>query len=1034
MGIPCPKCHSDNTDTARFCSNCATPLPSQEVSVTKTIETPVTRLAIGSIFAERYEILEELGKGGMGEVYKVRDKKLDEEMALKVLKPEIAANKDMIERFKNELKFARKIAHRNVCKMYDLNEEEETPYITMEYVKGEDLKSFIRKKERLKEEEVIARAKQVCEGLVEAHRLGVIHRDLKPQNIMIDKDGETKVMDFGIARSVEAPGVTQSGVMIGTPDYMSPEQAEGEEADQRSDIYALGVILYEMVTGSVPFKGDTAFSVALKHKTKLPSDPRKLNPEISDNISRLILICMEKERERRYQTAEALLADLRNIEDGFPLGTKIRPRRETFVAALIRKKLFIPSVVVAFAIIAVIVWQLLPEKAAVAPKIENSIAVISFENLTGDKSHDTLQRIIPNLLITNLENTGFFHVATWERLRDLMKQMGKGDVETIDKDLGFELCRREGIEAIVLGSVMKVGDVFATDVKVLDVATKELIKSASSKGEGAESIIKTQIDELSKEIALGIGITREEIESAELNIAEFTTASIEAYNYFLRGREEWNSNYYNDAARSLEKAVELDPDFAMAYLYLAQAYRALRYYDRAIEHYNKAKALSEKATEKERLIIEAEYAFGVERNNEKYFQIYKKIVEKYPREKQAYWELSWYYATKDMYHEAIEQLEILLELDPNWGDAYDDLAFAYSKVGDDEKALEYIKRGISVVPGDPKMSDSMGNIYVKLGKLDEALAKFKDALDIKPDFNNESNIAYAYAMKEDYSEAFRWIGKFITDAPSEGRRAEGYLIKGFYHHWLGNSNQALDDMQKAVNLFDEVGEIGQKAVCEFVIARLNRDREKLDLSRDQVQSWYDTYSEIWPQNVNTLSVNLNYALALIELKQGSIDSAKSRLKEIENLLPKLNTPQSTSMHKLLLAEVLLKEKSYEEAISALKEMTQMKMPWLNLTQPVIAYNLLTNYDLLARVYKEKGDLDKAIVVYEQLTDPDPENREGRLIYPKNYYELAILYEMKGRKAKAIEYYEKFLDLWKDADPGIQEVEYAQKRLAALKSQ
>jgi tetratricopeptide (TPR) repeat protein len=273
MSIKCPKCHHDNPLDSTYCQDCGTPLPQDRYPQTKTFTTPVNELTKGRTFARRYHIIEKLGRGGMGEVYKVKDTKLDEEVALKLIKPEIANDSRTIQRFRNELKLARKITHKNVCRMFDFHEEGKIPFITMEYVQGESLKASIQKQGIIPEEKTIDIAQQIGRGLSEAHEWGVVHRDLKPQNIMIDAKGNAKIMDFGIAHSLEVEGVTQTGMMIGTPDYMSPEQAEGLEADQRSDIYSLGIILYEMATGKVPFEGDTALSVALKHKTEAPADP-----------------------------------------------------------------------------------------------------------------------------------------------------------------------------------------------------------------------------------------------------------------------------------------------------------------------------------------------------------------------------------------------------------------------------------------------------------------------------------------------------------------------------------------------------------------------------------------------------------------------------------------------------------------------------------------------------------------------------------------------------------------------------------------
>ena len=823
MTIECPKCKFDNPDDTAFCGKCGTNFDIDK-GPTKTIETPKEELTRGTVFAGRYEIIEELGKGGMGRVYRVEDKKIKQEIALKLIKPEIASDKKTIERFKNELTTARDIRHKNVCGMFDLGEEKGQHFITMEYVSGGDLKKFIRRSKQLTIGTAISITKQICDGLTEAHNLGIVHRDLKPNNIMIDDNGNARIMDFGIARTVKGKSITGSGIMIGTPEYMSPEQVEAKDVDQRSDIYSLGIIMYEMLTGRLPFEADTPLSVAMKHKSEAPRNPQEFNPQIPDDLSGSILKCLEKEKDNRYKRAGELRSELERIEQGLPTTDHIIPERKPLTSREITvtfglKKLLIPALaVVALVILIFIVLQFTPQrKMALAPKIENSIAIISFKNLTGDERYDNFRRSIPNFLITNLENAGFFYVISWERMHDLAKQIEKGDAEFIDSDLGFELCRREGVEALVTGSLNKAGEIFAINLRILDVVTMKHIKTANSSGQGVESIF-SQIDDLSREIAAGIGISAQRIEEAKLTIADVTTTSLDAYDYFLRGREALENYNREEARQLLEKAVELDPIFATAHLHLARTYNLLGNIKARNEAFEEAKTYSQNASEKERLYIEADYYAFIERNPEERFRVLSQMVKKYPREKRVHDSLGKYYQGINR-HKAIEEFNRALELDPNFGIALNRLGYVYTGLEDYEKAIECFKKYASLYPLDANPLDSWAESYFKMGRLDEAIAKYKEAIIVKPDhYNTYWKIGYIYALKENYPQAMNWVNQNISVAPTLTAKADGgYMWKGFYYAWLGRLDQALTELKRAADIWKNVENKGWESVMERII-------------------------------------------------------------------------------------------------------------------------------------------------------------------------------------------------------------------------
>jgi serine/threonine protein kinase/Flp pilus assembly protein TadD len=1036
--MKCPKCDTKNSSDSQFCKKCATPLPSSKdipSDVTETLRKPAQELTTGSTFAGRYQVIEELGHGGMGRVYKVLDTKVKEKIALKLIRPDVASDRETIERFSNELRLARKIGHRNVCRMFDIGEAEGAHFITMEYIHGEDLKSMIRMAAGLSVGAVLSIGKQVCDGLAEAHALGVVHRDLKPQNIMIDKGGNAKIMDFGIARSTREKGITGPSVLIGTPEYMSPEQAEAKEVDHRSDIYSLGVILYEMVTGRVPFEGETALGIAMKHKGEMPKSPKQFNSGISDDLSGVILKCLEKESSKRYQTAAEVRSELDKIEKGIPTTERVAPERKTLTSREITvkftlKKLLVPTLIVIAVVAAgLLALFLIPRKEP----IRHSVAVIGFKNQTGDKAFDYLQEAIPNLLITSLEQSKYLRVTTWERMKDVLKQMGQDAGGLIDEDSGFALCQREGIEAIVLGSFVKAGEMFATDVKVLESGTKKLLKSVGARGEGVGSILKSQIDELSRNISKGIGLSERTIAaSASAKIIDLTTDSIEAYNYFLRGRDDYEKFFYYDAQKFLKKAVELDPTFAVAYLFLGDADVQLNERKAADEAYELAKTYSRKATEKERLYIEASYAAAIERNPEKRFRVLSDLVKKYPEEKYAHYDLAGYHQNRYKYHEAIEGLKKALALDPNFGAAINELAYCYARNGDYNKAIENFERYASVNPGLPNPVDSIAEMRMRLGKLDDAIAKYKEALAIKPDFYDSCRgLAYCYALKEDYPETMNWIEQFIDRAPTPSAKWEGYWLKAYYEYFLGRWDRSLAEYLAHKKQFDKADDAYLSAAVDWIAGYIYSDKAEFDLARKAFQGWLDYNFKRNPARRPFFTAQHSFELGWVDFRQGKLDNAKARLAEVKPLLSAADSPRMIFLFEILSAEVLLAEGSADKAIALAERIVPLDPPLMS-TADLVSINQPFSKDVLARAYWKNGELDKAVAEYSRLMTIDPKNQLRLLIHPLYHYRLGLIYEEKGDKDKAREQYRKFLEFWKDADPDHPEIADAKTRLAGLK--
>lgn len=777
--MQCPQCQFENVSDTRFCGNCAallrpgevtsTPsptsptLPTPPPSPTRTTPISCGEIVPGAVFAGRYRICDELGRGGMGRVYKAMDREISEAVALKVLSPEISLNERMIERFRNELKLARRISHKNVCRIFDLGNCEGTYFITMEYVPGDNLKSIIRMMGPLSPARALTIAGQVCDGMAEAHRLGVIHRDLKSSNIMIDREGSARIMDFGIARTAESKGLTDRGTLIGTPEYMAPEQIEGKDVDHRADIYSLGIILFEMMTGRIPFEGNTPLSVAMMQKTARPPDPRGLNPQTPEALSAVISKCLEKDQAARYQRIEALASELHGVAEGLSGGERSRQPGKT--------------------------ESLTPG----GTRVMNSIAVLPFIDLSPQKDQEYFCEGLAEEIITDLA-----------KIRDLEVAAKSSAFSAKFKNMDVrEIGRQLGVATVLEGSVRKGDNRLRVTAQLINVATGYHFWSEKYE-RTFEDVFAIQ-DEITLAIVDRLKVKLLGDEKAAL--LKRHTDNPEAYNLYLMGRYFWNKRTAEGMKRGLEcfaQAIQKDPTYARAYTGIADCYGVFAYYYMPPRPtLLKAKEAAAKALELDDTLAEAHTSLAfvkhkLERDWAGAEREFRRAIELDP---EYIWAHHWYamflaamgrhqesivaikraldvdptsaqlnmvhgmmFYLARFYDRAVEELGKALEMEPQHALATFYLGLAHLESGRYEEALTLVARSAELTGNAPFFIQGIGYVHASAGRKELAqgvLARVGEMMSkvyVSPVF-----MALIHFRLGEHDRGFEWLDKAFAD-------------------------------------------------------------------------------------------------------------------------------------------------------------------------------------------------------------------------------------------------------------------------------
>ena len=935
--------------------------------------------------SERYEIVELIGVGGMGKVYRAFDRKLKRPVALKFLRGGDAA---LERRFLQEAQAQARVDHPGVCKVYEVGRIGDEPYIAMQYIEGKTLREAARD---LSVQQKVAIIRDVAEAVHAAHALGLVHRDIKPANILVEKGLHPYITDFGLARDLMSPGDTVQGALLGTPQYMAPEQAKGDHQslDARTDVYGIGATLYDALAGRPPFDGGSHLQILYKMLHEEPAPPRRHVPDLPADVESVVLKCLEKEPSRRYPNARALAEDLGRLVAGEPVLARPPGFFDRSWRKVRRNKALSLALLALLLVVAgPWVYRLIDRGAPV------TVAVADFDNQTGDEGLDGLS----GMLITSLEQSRKLSVLTRSRMFDMLRQEGR-DAKRIDEPIGRELAQRSGAQALLLATIRKFDNLYTIDLKILDPRTNEYVAAIKEEGTGKASV-PPLIDRLSESARAVLRDTAKA--TAAPAVEDVTTRNLEAYQHFFKGEEAIDRLQFARATEQFRAALAIDKEFALAWYRLA--YSLMWQHDgprsrEAIEH---AMALADRMPEKERLLARNVRGSVFSRGQEAY-DASKECADRWPGEKECAFTLGdvIFHAGYPKY--AVPRFKDALRLDPMMGRAHQHLVWSYQLLGDKDGMTAAAQDYVAKVNDDEAWGE-LGRVQAALGR-PEARATFQHAQQLFPSSAlPRVDLAALDAWQFNVDGAIEDLRPALDPARPSRERFLAHLTLGGALVQGGRLREAVRAFETAAADARESGDPEGEAIAlasdGFVHYLYFRDADGARrIAKDAVA-----------RGVTETMFAFLYPLL------GDID-------DYSRVLHTVGDPLADKSVETFTRRARGDYAGTADGIEGLSD----KSPY----RDFLFYVLADSYLQAQKDSKAIDRLLRAQASFPGIGFPGP--GLGGMFRARSDYQLGVLYERTGQPRPALEATRRFLDAWAKADADLPEVKDARARVLRLQS-